>query len=317
MFSTAMIASSTSAPIAIAMPPRVMVLMLLPSACRTRTAVSSESGSATSVIRLARALKRKATTTSPTIAAPSSRARVVLRVEFSMKTACRKSCLLMCIPSGSVVCSSSSTLSRRAVSSSVFAPGCFWMATITPGSMIGSQFGPRRDEEPMPRFSAAPMATVPRSETRTGTPLRRAITVLAMSSVERIRPMPSTIASCAPSISTPAARFSFVPSSAPTTSSAAISKARRRAGESTTWYCFSSPPIGVTCETPATERMRLRTCVTAVVRSSSWLWRSEVSETNRISPMIEETGAIVGASTSAGRLPPTAPRRSVTVWRAR
>ena len=49
-----MMASSTSAPTAIAMPPSVMVLMVAPNAFRASTAATSDSGIASSVIALAR-----------------------------------------------------------------------------------------------------------------------------------------------------------------------------------------------------------------------------------------------------------------------
>ena len=55
-FSTSMIASSTSAPMAIAMPPSVIVLMFAPNARSARTAAASDSGIAVSVIALALAV---------------------------------------------------------------------------------------------------------------------------------------------------------------------------------------------------------------------------------------------------------------------
>ena len=58
-FSTRMTASSTSAPMAMAMPPSVMVLMVAPKDFITSTVTSSESGMAVSVINVARTLARK------------------------------------------------------------------------------------------------------------------------------------------------------------------------------------------------------------------------------------------------------------------
>ena len=58
MFSTSMIASSTSAPMAIASPPSVMLLMDRPASRRPRTAATSDSGMAMSVMPAARMLAR-------------------------------------------------------------------------------------------------------------------------------------------------------------------------------------------------------------------------------------------------------------------
>ena len=88
------------------------------------------------------------------------------------------------------------------------------------------------------------------------------------------------------------------------------------AGESTTWNCFTPPPMGVTCETPGTERMRRRITVSAVVRSSMGVCLSEVREMKRISPMMEDTGASTGRSTSGGSSPAATLTFSLTICRA-
>ena len=54
-----MIASSTSAPMAIAMPPSVIVLIVAPNARSTRIAAASDSGIAVSVMAAARRFARK------------------------------------------------------------------------------------------------------------------------------------------------------------------------------------------------------------------------------------------------------------------
>ena len=57
-----MIASSTSAPMAMAMPPSVIVLIVAPNARSTSTAAASDSGIAVSVIAAARRLARNSST---------------------------------------------------------------------------------------------------------------------------------------------------------------------------------------------------------------------------------------------------------------
>ena len=149
MFSTTMIASSTSAPSAMAMPPSVMVLMVAPSAFIDRIAATSDSGMATRVIAVARADSRKANTMATTSTAPSSSALHRLSMETRMKSAWRKMWRSIFMPVGSPAWISSSVASRRSVSSSVLAPGCFWMPSTTAGLPLC---------EPTPRVGAGPMA---------------------------------------------------------------------------------------------------------------------------------------------------------------
>jgi hypothetical protein len=56
---------------AMAMPPRVIVLMVAPKACITMTATTSESGMAVSVMKVARTLARKSSTMATTRMPPS------------------------------------------------------------------------------------------------------------------------------------------------------------------------------------------------------------------------------------------------------
>ncbi len=131
MFSTTMMASSTSAPSAMAMPPRVMVLMVPPVAFMARMATTSDRGMAIRVINVERTLTRKTNTIAMTRMAPSRSASSRLSMETEMKSAWRNSPVSICMPSGSEAWISASTASRRRVSSSVLAVGCFWMPTIT------------------------------------------------------------------------------------------------------------------------------------------------------------------------------------------
>ena len=88
------------------------------------------------------------------------------------------------------------------------------------------------------------------------------------------------------------------------------------AGESNTWNCFTPPPMGVTCDTPGTASSRRRITVSAAVRSSMGECSSELSEMKRISPMIEDTGASTGRSTSGGNSLAATFTFSLTIWRA-
>jgi hypothetical protein len=57
----------------------------------------------------------------------------------------------------------------------------------------------------------------------------------------------------------PAVAFLFAAVNARSTSSSITWCAARRAGSSTTSYCFCSPPVAMTCDTPGTARRRRRT----------------------------------------------------------
>ncbi len=190
-----MIASSTIAPTAIAMPPSVMLLIVAPVSFIASTAVSSDSGIANSVIDAARTLARNRKTIRTTRMLPSRSARVRLSIAVSMKLAWRKMFRSIVMPAGSDRCSSSRTPSRRSVSSSVLAPGCFWIPMTIAGS-------PSCD--PSPRRSAGPIATSPRSRTRMGRPSRAATTVSPISARLSGRPIPRIRYSCPPETRKPA-----------------------------------------------------------------------------------------------------------------
>ena len=76
----------------------------------------------------------------------------------------------------------------------------------------------------------------------------------------------------------------------------------RRSGEVSTWYCFISPPITLTCDTPVTASRRWRTSQSAIVRSSMGVVLPlACMPTSRISPMIEVIGAMTGWASSGNR----------------
>ena len=115
--------------------------------------------------------------------------------------------------------------------------------------------------------------------------------------------------------------------SASATWSKPTSAAASASGRSSTWNCFTPPPMGTTWETPLTESSRLRMVHSETLRASI-IWRSrpvaswaracssQATERKRISPITEEMGAIVGGGTSAGSCEPTSCSFSFTTCRA-
>jgi hypothetical protein len=114
-FSTSMMASSTSAPMAIAIPPSVIVLMPTPKARSASTPAASDNGIAVSVIPAARRLARNSSTTTMTRIPPLRSASTTLSTATWMKSDCRKMRRSMVIPGGSSCWSVSSSRSRRPV----------------------------------------------------------------------------------------------------------------------------------------------------------------------------------------------------------
>ena len=158
-FSTTMIASSTNAPRAIAMPPSVMVLIVAPSTFMARIAATSDNGRAINVIAVDRQESKKAKTIATTRIAPSRRDASRFSMDISMKSAWRKSRVSIFIPAGRPACTSASVASRRRVSSSVLAAGWRWMPSTTAGFPLAA---------PMPRFGALPRLTSATCRTRIG-----------------------------------------------------------------------------------------------------------------------------------------------------
>ena len=92
MFSTSMMESSTTEPSAIASPPSVMVLMVMPHFSRTMTAVSSDMGIATSEMHAVRTLPSKRNNTTATKMPPRASECFMFRSAASMNVAgrCRR-----------------------------------------------------------------------------------------------------------------------------------------------------------------------------------------------------------------------------------
>ena len=122
-FSTSMMASSTSAPTAMAMPPSVMLLMDNPQKRSPTMAARSDNGMARSVIAPARRFARNTKVTKTTSRVPSRSASVRLPSASSMKSDCRNSAASSCMPTGRSARISSNTSSRVRVSVSVFTSG--------------------------------------------------------------------------------------------------------------------------------------------------------------------------------------------------
>ena len=90
MFSTSMIASSTTTPMATTSPASTMTLRVAPAASRTSMAATSESGMAIRLMKAVRHSKRNATMINTTRAMPSRSATVRLSIDCSMNVAGRK-----------------------------------------------------------------------------------------------------------------------------------------------------------------------------------------------------------------------------------
>ena len=210
VFSTPITASSTRAPIAIAIPPSVIVLMEIPVSLNAKIAVAKESGIARTEMSVLRPLHRKRKRISTTRMAPSLSAPRTFSIATSMKLACRKIPRLISRPGGSSLSICSSVASIRFVSWRVFVSGCFWMERMTASTAFA---------EPRPSGVPAPIRTSATSPISTGTPPRTVMTVAAMSSSPRTRPVPRMRYSCPPSMKTPPEAFTLEPSAARTTSS--------------------------------------------------------------------------------------------------
>ena len=90
MFSTSMIASSTTTPIATTSPARTMTLIVVSRTSSTSTAASSESGIAMRLMNAVRSSKRKAMMITITSSTPISSALPRLSIDCSMNVAGRK-----------------------------------------------------------------------------------------------------------------------------------------------------------------------------------------------------------------------------------
>ncbi len=110
---------------AMAMPPRVIVLIVPPMPLITSTAAMRESGMAVSVMSVARTFIKNRNIMMTTRIPPSRRASSTFLTATCMKLAWRNKSRSMTMPSGRSAWSSFKTRSSSCVSVKVFALGCF------------------------------------------------------------------------------------------------------------------------------------------------------------------------------------------------
>ena len=169
---------------AMAIPPRLIVLMVNPNPFSVRMAVSRESGRATSEMMVTRPFMRKKNSTITTKIAPSHSDLEMLSIELSIKRDCLKISVEICT-SGNVFCNSSRVWSSCSVSSIVLVDGCFVTVIRTAGQ-------PR--SEATPSLGDLPPMTTSATSLRTmGFPVSESlINPLAISSTSRSATMPRT-----------------------------------------------------------------------------------------------------------------------------
>ena len=181
--STSTIASSTSEPIAIAIPPMLIVFMLIPLIRSTMMVIRSDSGMVTSEISVVLTFIRNRKSTRITNSAPSISACRILPIEASMKSLWRKMSVLTCTSDGSVFAISAILASRASVRSLVETLGCLVTVSRTPGL-------PSMDAVPV-RGSWGPVRTSAMSRRVIGRPSAAVLTTAsAISSTAVVEAMP-------------------------------------------------------------------------------------------------------------------------------
>ena len=278
---------------------------------------------AVSVMTLVRMLARKIMSTTNTQKVPSRIASTTLSMAAWMKSAWRKTRRSTTTPGGASRWSSSSALSSFGVRSSVFAVGCFWMASMT--LLPPTTVSPSRTRTlPSPRRTGPPNRTSATSLIRTARSPRQTTGVSSMSRRARVCPLMRMSDSFASRSITPPPASTFAFSAASLNCWRVTFWAASRAGEVSTWYCLRWPPITVTCDTPSTASSRFRTANSPNVRismptriSSSAVFGGSVgrSPTSITSPMMLEMGAMTGFA-SRGSRSRTSCNFSATTWRS-
>ena len=181
-----MMASSTSDPIAMAIPPRLMVFSEKPSALSVIIDTRSEIGIASSEMTVVRKLPRKTIRITITSTPPSINARSMLFTELSIKVACRNISVVTCTSGGRFSAISAIVRSSLSVSSSVPVAGCFVTERRT-ARMPSTEASPICGVLPPVRTSAM-------SATVIGVPSGESFTTLAaISSGEAVRTRPRTM----------------------------------------------------------------------------------------------------------------------------
>ena len=130
-FSTSTMASSTSDPIAMHRPPRLIVLMVRSRACSATIAARSDRGMVTREMSVVRAFMRNMKRTTTTNRAPSSRASFTLSILLSINLDWRYTSVDRCTSEGSDALRSASVLSIWAVRLRVLMLGCLVTVSMT------------------------------------------------------------------------------------------------------------------------------------------------------------------------------------------
>ena len=135
MFSTSMMASSTTTPTATTRPASTITFTVAPATSSTSSAATRDSGMAIRLMNAVRHSNRKATMIKATSRMPSRIARVRLSIDCSMKVAGRKIVVSTSMPRspGAISAMASST---PLVTSTVFAPRNFWTTSNKPWPVV-------------------------------------------------------------------------------------------------------------------------------------------------------------------------------------
>ena len=179
-FSTSTTASSTSSPMAMAIPPSVMVLIDRPKYLNTRIVIVMAIGIAVIEMKVVRQFNRNMNRTIETTTSASTRTRSTLRIDVSMKLACLNRTSLMRILAGTTRSRSASAASTCRVRTTVSAPGCFCTDRITAALPM---------KPPSPRLMPGAKSTAATCRNGIGCPSRTATTRLRKSSSRAVRPM--------------------------------------------------------------------------------------------------------------------------------
>ena len=228
-FSTSIIASSTSEPMAMAIPPRLMVLIFRLSRCRAITAESKETGIAIREIMVVRKLMRNKRRMITTSTAPSSKTFCTLLMAVSIKSAWRKIVVSTTTSGGNEPLRALIFSSMLRLSLMVLALGCLEIESITAG--VASW-------EPCPIFTAEPMTTCATSLTLTGFPFWCVIMEAPSSSRLLVRAIPLTTYSLSYCLITLPCEFWLIPLQVSSSSFMLTPKCIIFCGSAKTWYCL-------------------------------------------------------------------------------
>ena len=229
--------------------------------------------------------------------------------EASMKLAWRNVTRGACMPAGSVLARSASAASMRPVRAMVSAVGCFWMPRITAGPP---------SKPASPRLVAAANVTSATWRSSTLWPPRAPTARFCRSSSRAVRPRWRISTSRPLRSRKPPEVLAENPLSAAVSCSGVTPSCAMRTVSGCTWNWRTSPPIGMTCATPAIDSRRGRSTQSAYSRTAMGVVRASSigMATIMISPMMELTGPMRGAA-PGGRPSSIDDRRSDTIWRAR